>query len=386
MASTRLDQGAIAFPSAAPQPATLEFWIGIDIAAKTVDAAIDRARVPGGAEPEPFAALPTATFVRSQEGVREMIDWANRRIAERIPGQAQGHDRAAAKNAHPAPTVAIRTVMEATGRYGEELADWLAAENAALVPAVINPARASEFRRSLDPRHKRDATDARALARYGAQRAPAPLDPPEPWRRQLRDLSRYRETLAVQLGAARNRAKQQWASPFIAREIAREIERLERAVERVEKQMRRLIGQHTGLDLDVRRLDTIFGVGWLTAATVLAELGDLRRFRCPRQLTSFAGLAPRERTSGTSVRGRASISKIGNPHVRRILGIVAQVVARGRHALGEWYRLRVASGKNARQLLTALARKTLVTMRAVLVAERDWTPAAPPKASPTPAA
>ncbi|MBK7398256.1 MAG: IS110 family transposase [Myxococcales bacterium] len=51
---------------------------------------------------------------------------------------------------------------------------------------------------------------------------------------------------------------------------------------------------------------------------LLTELGDLRRFKTPRQLMSYVGIVPGERSSGESVR-RTGITKTGNAHVRRAL-------------------------------------------------------------------
>ena len=68
----------------------------------------------------------------------------------------------------------------------------------------------------------------------------------------------------------------------------------------------------------VEALRALRGVDVLTAATVLAELGDLGRFDNPRQLMAFLGLVPSEYSSG-SRRRQGAITKTGNAHVRRVL-------------------------------------------------------------------
>ena len=60
------------------------------------------------------------------------------------------------------------------------------------------------------------------------------------------------------------------------------------------------------------------GVGFLTAVTFVAEIGDVRRFETPRQLMAYLGLVPSERSTGEQVR-RGSITKAGNPRARRVL-------------------------------------------------------------------
>jgi transposase len=68
----------------------------------------------------------------------------------------------------------------------------------------------------------------------------------------------------------------------------------------------------------VAALQALRGVSFLTAVALVAELGDLTRFRHPRELMAYLGLVPSEHSSGPSVR-RGAITKAGNPHVRRLL-------------------------------------------------------------------
>lgn len=68
----------------------------------------------------------------------------------------------------------------------------------------------------------------------------------------------------------------------------------------------------------VGALATLRGVRTVTAATLVSELGTLRRFARPRQLMGYAGLVPREHSSGSGVH-RGAITKTGNAHVRRVL-------------------------------------------------------------------
>jgi len=67
-----------------------------------------------------------------------------------------------------------------------------------------------------------------------------------------------------------------------------------------------------------RPLQALRGVSTVVSATVVAELGDLRRFKNASRLMSYVGLVPSESSSGSKVQ-RGSITKTGNPHVRRVL-------------------------------------------------------------------
>ena len=68
----------------------------------------------------------------------------------------------------------------------------------------------------------------------------------------------------------------------------------------------------------VDALQALRGVQLVTAATIMVEVGDLRRFDTPRQLMGYLGLVPGERSTGDSVR-RLGITKAGNARVRRVL-------------------------------------------------------------------
>jgi transposase len=68
----------------------------------------------------------------------------------------------------------------------------------------------------------------------------------------------------------------------------------------------------------VGALATLRGVQLITAATIVSEVGTLRRFATPRHLMGYTGLVPREHSSGSGVQ-RGAITKTGNAHLRRVL-------------------------------------------------------------------
>lgn len=68
----------------------------------------------------------------------------------------------------------------------------------------------------------------------------------------------------------------------------------------------------------IEALMALRGINLLTAVTIIAEIGDLKRFNNAPQLMAYLGLVPSEQSSGGSVR-RGSITKTGNGHVRRVL-------------------------------------------------------------------
>jgi transposase len=133
----------------------------------------------------------------------------------------------------------------------------------------------------------------------------------------------------------------------------------------------------------VEALCAIRGIDIITASTIMAETGDLTRFRSPAQLMSYMGLVPGEHSSGDNIR-RLSITKAGNPEVRRVLTQTAwsyrfparvsrdaleeyndaqksvrHVAWKAQVRLCERYRRLTARGKRAQVVITALARELL---------------------------
>ncbi len=86
-----------------------------------------------------------------------------------------------------------------------------------------------------------------------------------------------------------------------------------------EKLIRKHIDKHPGLKQQSELLNSIPGIADTTAALLLAEVPDLKLYRSARQVAAFAGLVPRERQSGSSVKGRVRLSKIGNARLRKAL-------------------------------------------------------------------
>ena len=94
--------------------------------------------------------------------------------------------------------------------------------------------------------------------------------------------------------------------------LADRVARLERAIQAA------LLTLAPAQQALVGALATLRGIQQITAATIVSELGTLRRFPNPRQLMGYAGLVPREHSSGSGVH-RGAITKTGNAHLRRVL-------------------------------------------------------------------
>jgi len=274
-----------------------------------------------------------------------------------LPNTAAGHRRVLKLlDAHPAAQV----ICEATGGYERDIVTAL--HQAGRVVSVLNPARVRHFARATGQRAKTDRIDAAVLTAYGQALRPPLTAPRTAQEKQLTELVRRRGQVLEMLVAQ----KQQIPGltlPALRRQAQSLVRRLERDVEQIEAQLEALRTQDAGLDQRVQRLQTITGVGSITAYAVLAELPELGRLN-RRETAALAGLAPHPRESG-QWHGRRTIGG-GRTAVRRALYMAALVAARSNTQLQVFYQRLRAAGKPAKVALTAVMRKLIVLMNHLL--------------------
>lgn len=204
----------------------------------------------------------------------------------------------------------------------------------------------SKIPRAKGNRIKTDRRDAMQLARLLRSGDLTPIYVPKEEDEAIRDLSRAREDAKTAQTKARQRlnafllrhgfrysGKKHWsgvhlrwisdittehpAQQLVLEEYIDTVRCCAERVERLTAQLREFVS-HWRMAPMVDAVQALRGVSLITAATSIAELGDLRRFDRPDELMSFLGLVPSEHSSGDHVR-RGSITKTGNGHVRRVL-------------------------------------------------------------------
>ncbi|MBO9681537.1 MAG: IS110 family transposase, partial [Flavisolibacter sp.] len=84
-----------------------------------------------------------------------------------------------------------------------------------------------------------------------------------------------------------------------------------------------LVGSDPEVQQQVKLLSTIKGIGFISAVVVLSETDGFALIKNKKQLVSYSGLDVREKTSGTSVKGKTSISKKGNKNIRKAMHLPA---------------------------------------------------------------
>ena len=125
-------------------------------------------------------------------------------------------------------------------------------------------------------------------------------------------------------------------------------------------------------------LQSIPGIGEVTAPIILAEIGDINNFSSPSKLTAFAGIDPSENQSGNKKSSNEKTSKRGSPYLRHALFTIAMVASNNDPVMHDYYIKKRAEGKHHYVALTGIERKLLGIIFHVLKENRDYRP---PKSS-----
>ncbi|WP_420371269.1 IS110 family transposase [Galbibacter orientalis] len=106
-------------------------------------------------------------------------------------------------------------------------------------------------------------------------------------------------------------------------------------------------------------LKSIPGIGEKTALMLLVFTNGFKQFKSASDLCSYAGITPTTRESGTSIKGRPRISKMGNPKLRNLLFMCSFNACKYNRACKALYELIVAKGKSKKLALIAMCNKLL---------------------------
>ena len=113
----------------------------------------------------------------------------------------------------------------------------------------------------------------------GKERNPPVYQPLSPIRQSLQALTRQRVAFVEERTAAKNRRAETPSDPFLKKLQDKHLDHLDQAIARIEKELARLVRTDDRIKRDMKLLQSIPGVGFLTAVTVTAELGDLSAFK-----------------------------------------------------------------------------------------------------------
>jgi transposase len=328
-----------------PSP-VYRLFVGIDIAAATATCAWIQ---PGASSTRPL------TIEQSPAGI------------------AQLRARLQATGVAPAQTL---IVMEATGSYWISLATTLHAAGYAV--SVINPMQAHHFAKALLKRAKTDAIDAVTLALLAAKLQPDCWTPPPAVYYELQQRLAQRDALLDLRQQVRNQLHALVQGPVVITAVRTRIEQLIATLTvqlaEVEAEIAPTLQQDAAWAEAAARLQTISGIGRLTAAWIVVTTVNFRVCPSAEDAVGYAGLAPMPYDSGTSVHGRRRIGHRGNRRLRTALYMATLSAAQHNPIIKAFYERLRAAGKQTKVARCAAARKLLRIAWAVAVKGQVFDP------------
>jgi len=250
-------------------------------------------------------------------------------------------------------------VMEASGPYYLKLACFF--HDRQISVSVINPLVIRRFCQMRLSRTKTDKKDAKMIAEYGKAEHPSEWHPEAIHTQELRQmqattdlLDKHRTSLLRHLEAA---SQMPVVNKQVLKTLNKTIKSIEHQIAELELTMDILIKQYHGELYE--QIQSIPGLGKKTSLLLIVISGGFTKFADARQLSSYIGLCPRIFESGTSVRGKARITKMGMSRIRGMLYLCAWSARRYNHKCKDLYDRLVAKGKSKKLALIAVANKRL---------------------------
>jgi transposase len=253
----------------------------------------------------------------------------------------------------------FHAVMEASGSYYLGLACWLSEQGEAV--SVVNPLVIRRYSQMKFIRAKTDAKDAALIAEYAVINTPDRWTPPAPYIRQLRQLLACQRQIVHMRTQVRNQAEafaqdpgadewQRWFTETQLKGLASQLEQVEARIQALAKRY---------YSSTLKGLRSIPGIGPKTAMLLTVLTDNFTRFEDSRQLCGYIGLCPRIYESGSSVRGKGAICKVGPSEIRQMLYMCAWSARKYNKACMKLYERMAAKGKPAKVITIALAHKLL---------------------------
>ncbi len=265
----------------------------------------------------------------------------------------------------------VHACLEATGAYSEALATYLS--DAGPRVSLVNPAATKAYSGAQLSRTKTDKVDAELIARFCQTQRPQLWTPPAPQVRELQALVRRLDALIEMHTMESNRLSSGVSTAEVRASIESVINHLEEQLKRTEKLIRKQINNHPGLRADRELLLSIPGLGEVTVARLISEI-NFHQYESAKEVAAFAGLVPRLRESGQSVRKRPRLSKMGTPRIRHSLYFPAITALRCNPAIKAWASGLRERGKCEMQIICAVMRKLIHLAYGVLKSGKPYDP------------
>lgn len=250
-------------------------------------------------------------------------------------------------------------VMEASGPYYLKLAFYLAGHGIAV--SVVNPLVIRRFSQMRLLRSKTDKKDALTIANYGKTERPELWEKTPTYILELKQMQAHSQMLNKNRSALVRQVEAFSANPvqsaMVMQSCNDQVKSIDQQLKFIEKGMRQIIEKEH--KEQYKQLKSIPGIGSKTAMELIVASAGFTKFTSAKQLCSYIGLSPRIFESGTSVKGKSRICKMGMSRVRAILYVCTWSAKKSNKACRELFERLVEKGKPKKVALIAVANKLL---------------------------
>ena len=274
------------------------------------------------------------------------------------------------------PDTRVMVVMEHTGLYSRKFEEFLRTSGVdyCKIPAL-------EIKRSLGmTRGKNDRIDAERIAGYGwLRREILHADP------QLdKSIEQLKHLLGLRLKMVRdragyiNRTKEMKCAGCTEEMKLQEqiIAFFSKKIKEVEGCITKLIASNPALQTTCKLLRSIKGIGPIISAYMIGNTNNFTRFSNARKFNCYAGIAPFNYQSGTSIKGKSRVSHLANKDTKTLLNLAATCAIRCDEELKTYYLRKVGEGKNKMSCINAIRAKLVARMFAVVKRQSPYQPLA----------
>ena len=258
--------------------------------------------------------------------------------------------------------------MEATGSYSDGIASFL--HNLNFRVSVVNPLMIKSFRNSKLVRKKTDSSDAHVVAAFCKQNKPNLWKPKDPNKKVLHEL--FCRMTSLKRGLAQIDNQLEKLNQIVVKSILKETEYIKNELKSLENALTTILQNNAVIKKEYNLISNIKGVGAKTALTIIANMPDVSCFKNSKQYVAFAGLSPSHFQSGTSVKCKSHISKIGSKNVRKVLFMSALCVIRHNSDFAQFVQKMKCRGKAPKVIIVAIMRKLLCLFFGMLKSKTNF--------------
>jgi transposase len=256
-------------------------------------------------------------------------------------------------------------VFEATGGYERKAVKALSEGGFAV--AVVNPTRVRRFAEGVGVLAKTDKIDAQVIAHFASVVRPPVNSRQTSLEERLAAFVERRRQLVVELTAEKNRRS---TCPDCVRDdLEDHIAWLEEHIDRLETEIQSCIDHNPEWQERAAIIDSVKGVGPVTASTMVADLPELGRLN-RQKIAALVGVAPFNKDSGSKKRKRRIFG--GRTGVRRTLFMATLSATKHNPVIRAFYQSLLARGKEKKVALVACMRKLLVIINAMVRKGEFW--------------